>query len=89
MKFDSETIVGPEASVAVKVTVPGGSEPVEQDVEYRLTRRSDRWLIHDVLVDRVSLVATYQADFARLLRRDGFEELLARMRRKVALDGPR
>ena len=89
MKFDSETILGPEASVMVKVTVPGGSEPVEQDVEYRLSQRGDRWLIHDVLVDQVSLIATYQADFARLLQRDGFDELMARMRRRAATERPR
>jgi phospholipid transport system substrate-binding protein len=89
VKFDSETVAGPDASVLARVTVPRDPQPLEQDVEYRLSRRSDRWVVQDVLVDQVSLIATYQADFGRLLRRGGFDELLTRMRRKAAGDQPR
>jgi phospholipid transport system substrate-binding protein len=81
--YESETISGPEATVVVTprlLEAEGG--PVTR-VEYKLAGRCGRWRIHDVLVDGVSLVDGYRAQFDRLFRRGSFDDLLATMRRKL------
>lgn len=59
----------------------------ERQMEYRLAKKRDRWLVYDVLVDHVSLVEGYRDQFARLMRRGGFPEIIDRMRRKQELAG--
>jgi len=52
-------------------------------VESRLLRRGDRWLIYDVLVENVSLVANYRSQFDRIIRTSSYEELVNRLRKQV------
>lgn len=63
------------------------TEEAEQQIEYRLVRKQDHWLIYDVLVDGVGLVDGYHAQFDRLIRRDGPAELIDRMQRKLEISG--
>ena len=54
-------------------------------VDYLLRWRKDRgWLATDIVVEGMSLSHNLGAQLSSLLRRRGFEELLARLRRKVA-----
>jgi phospholipid transport system substrate-binding protein len=78
----SETISGREATVVATPKAPGVEGAVER-IEYRLSEEYGHWRIHDVVVDGVSLVDGYRAQFDRLLRRGTFEDLLAVMRRKL------
>jgi ABC-type transporter MlaC component len=81
--YDSETISGPEATVVVTPRVADGAAGPSTRVEYKLSGRCGRWLIHDVVVDGVSLVDGYRAQFDRLFRRGSFEDVLAVMRRRL------
>jgi phospholipid transport system substrate-binding protein len=83
LRFDSETVLGPVASVMVTAWVSKPTSGPEQQIEYRLARRGGRWLVRDVLVDGVSLVDSYHDQFARLMRRGGFAALIDRMQRKL------
>jgi phospholipid transport system substrate-binding protein len=81
--FDSETVLGPTASVMLTAVSVGAAPAPQQKIEYRLTKKRGRWLIGDVVVDRVSLVEDYRGQFARLLQRSGPDELIARLQRKL------
>jgi phospholipid transport system substrate-binding protein len=83
VRFDSETIFGPTASVLVTASEGGGGARPSERIEYRLGLKGTRWLVFDVLVDGVSLVEGYRIQFASLMRRGGFEEIMARMQRKL------
>jgi ABC-type transporter MlaC component len=88
LRFGSETILGPKASVLVTATAPGRTADAGQEIEYRLARKQGRWLIYDVLVGGVSFVDRYRDQFARLIQRDGAAGLIARMQRKLEVSGP-
>lgn len=49
-------------------------------LDYRMTRPDRAWLIRDVVIDGVSLVDNYRAQFARVRRRSSYPELVERMR---------
>ena len=80
IKYEGEQIDGSEASVRSRVVTPKGAEI---NLEYRLYRVDERWAVYDVKVDGISLVASYKAQFARLLQRSSFPELLKQLRQKA------
>jgi phospholipid transport system substrate-binding protein len=62
------------ALVRTEMWQPGGS-PVA--VDYRMVMKDDRWVAYDVLVEGVSLLASYRAQFTEIARRRGLDGLLA------------
>jgi len=44
--------------------------------------RGERWLIYDLLIENVSLVANYRAQFDRIVRSSSYEELVRRLKQK-------
>jgi phospholipid transport system substrate-binding protein len=75
--FTAESIDGDYAVVRGKVITRQGSEA---PVEGRLHRRSDRWLVYDILIEGVSLVGNYRTQFDRIIRTSSWEELIRRLR---------
>jgi phospholipid transport system substrate-binding protein len=57
-----------------------GKAGVETPVDYRLHRAGDRWLVYDVSVEGVSLVASYRAQFNTILRASSPQALVTRLR---------
>ncbi len=89
-RFESETISGENATVSASVVSgrPGSAHATEH-MEYRLSEKAGRWLVYDVLVDDISLIDSYRAQFGSLMRHGGFDEIMSRMQRKLdASSGP-
>jgi phospholipid transport system substrate-binding protein len=76
--FDDESIDGDYA--VVKTRIRSGDTSVR--IDYRLIRGSEGWKVYDVVVEDVSLVGNYRHQFASILNRESFDELLAKMREK-------
>jgi len=66
--------------------VRGGADNIE--IDYRLRRRDDRWTIIDFIVENVSLVANYRAQFQDILGGGSPERLLQLLREKNASGTP-
>jgi phospholipid transport system substrate-binding protein len=49
-------------------------------MDYAMARAGDRWRVHDVVINGVSLVDNYRAQFARVLRTESYADLLGRLR---------
>jgi len=79
IRYISETIDGDKAVVRAKVITKKGTEV---PVESRLLRRGERWLIYDVLIENVSLIANYRAQFDKIVRTSSYEELVRRLKSK-------
>jgi phospholipid transport system substrate-binding protein len=73
-----EDVVDPPQTVGrPRVRAKDGSD-VRMD--YAMTRTGDRWRVHDIVIDGVSLVDNYRAQFARVLRTESYADLLERLR---------
>jgi len=69
--------------VRTRITKTSG-EPV--GIDYRLRQNDGVWQIADVYLDgAISQLATQRSEFGAILRRDGFDGLLATLSRKVNL----
>jgi phospholipid transport system substrate-binding protein len=77
IRFLGETIVDDSASVSTTLLSRTGNQ---LPVDYRLVRRGERWKVQDIIIDGVSLIANYRAQFNRILRDYSYAELIARMR---------
>ena len=79
IKYLSEAIDGKLASVRARILTRTGTEV---SVESRMNLRGDRWLIYDILIENVSLVANYRSQFDRIVRSSSYEELVRRLKTK-------
>jgi phospholipid transport system substrate-binding protein len=76
IRYLEESIIGDSAAVATTLLTRNGSD---LDVDYFMVRRGERWLVRDVVVDGMSLIANYRAQFNRFLSTSSYAELVARM----------
>jgi len=79
IRYVGESIDGELATVRARIVTRAG---IEVPVESRMVRRGERWLIYDVLIENVSLVANYRAQFDRIVRSSSYEELVRRLKQK-------
>jgi phospholipid transport system substrate-binding protein len=80
IQYVSERVDDDHATVRAVVVTRLGL-PVA--VETRLLRKGERWQIYDVLIEKVSLVATYRAQFDRVIRTSSYEDLIYRLKARV------
>jgi len=86
IKYVGESIDGDMAIVRARIQTKSGAEV---PVESRMLRHGDRWLIYDVVIENVSLIANYRSQFDRIVRTSSYEELVRRLKSKPSPDGPR
>jgi phospholipid transport system substrate-binding protein len=80
VRFVSERLDGERAAVRAMVVTRLG---IEIPVESRLLRKGDRWHVYDVLIERLSLVGSYRAQFDRIIRAGSYGDLVNRLKAHV------
>lgn len=78
--YTGEQVDGPYATVRSRVVTSRRSS--DTPLDYRLHLREGRWKVYDVLIDHVSFVSTYRSEFARILQREPYAELVERLRKQ-------
>jgi phospholipid transport system substrate-binding protein len=58
------------------------------DIDFKLQLSENAWLVHDVLLDGVSLARNLRTQCLKIIHEDSFEELLDRMREKIEDEDP-
>jgi phospholipid transport system substrate-binding protein len=76
IRYVGEIVQGEHALVRTRTGRPA-SRPMT--IDYRLVRRGERWQVYDVLVDDVSLVDNYRAQFQKVIRTASYEELVRKL----------
>lgn len=70
---------GDYTEVKSKVIAAKGDE---YSLDYRLIRKGSRWMVYDVVIEGVSLVSNYRGQFNRIINKQGYPELLKKLRTK-------
>ncbi len=73
-----DSIDGDLATVRTRIVTPQGEIPVD----YRMLRRGDRWVVYDVLIEGVSLVANYRAQFNKIIQTSSYQALVGKLKAK-------
>lgn len=86
LRFVSEKIDGDYASVRAHVITRQGTEV---PVDARMLRKGDRWLIYDVVIENVSLINNYRAQFDRIIRTASYGDLVKKLKTRGELSDGR
>ena len=79
IQYVGEAVDGEQAVVRTKIVTRQG---IEVPVDYRMHRIGDRWLVYDVALEGVSLVANYRAQFSKIIQTSSYGDLVAKLRAK-------
>lgn len=71
-------VSGPKA--IVKTIVTADQKPV--NIEYRMQSANDKWQVYDVLVENVGLISNYRVEFGEIVRKEGMQGLLQKLKAK-------
>lgn len=74
------------AAVRTSLMARGGRQVL---LDYGMIRLRAAWVVDDVTIDGISLVANYRAQFHRVIRNGSYRDLVERMRERVATEIPR
>jgi phospholipid transport system substrate-binding protein len=77
IQYVGDKIEGDTAFVQSKLLTKTGSEV---PIEYRMLRKGERWLVYDVVIEGVSLVANYRTQFNKIIQTSSFQDLVKKMK---------
>jgi phospholipid transport system substrate-binding protein len=77
--YTGETIDGDLAMVRTRIITKQGTEI---PVDYRLHKKGERWLVYDVVIEGVSLIANYRSQFNKIIQTSSYQELVKKMKTK-------
>jgi len=74
-----DSIDGDLATVRTRIVTQQGTQI---PVDYRMLRRRDGWIVYDVSIEGVSLVANYRAQFNKIIQTSSYQALIDKLRSK-------
>ncbi len=81
IRYGKETVDGDRfATVETLIVTEKGQEI---PVNYQMVKEKSGWRVYDVVIEQVSLVNNYRSQFAEILHKSSFRDLLARLREMV------
>lgn len=78
--FTRETLDKNYGEVDTKVIAGNGNQV---SVVYLLKRTDGGWKVYDLIIDNVSIVNNYRAQFDRVISQSSYQELVARIKKKI------
>ena len=77
--YTGERSEGDIAIVNTKIISKNGTEV---PIDYRMLRKTERWLVYDVNIEGVSLVSNYRTQFNKIIQTSSYAELVKKMKTK-------
>jgi phospholipid transport system substrate-binding protein len=77
--YNGDSIDGEAALVKTKIITKQGTDV---PIDYRMLKRSDRWLVYDVVIEGVSLINNYRNQFNKIIQTSSYQALVDRMKSK-------
>lgn len=87
---DQEIVVRPTENnpssnlVLVKTEISSDGSSRNTPIDYRMHISGENWKVLDLVVDGISLVNSYRGEYSSIVRKDGLNGLIAKMKEKNA-----
>ncbi len=78
--YVGEKVQGKYAMVAVRIVT---KQETEVQVDYRLQKKGEEWLVYDISIEGVSLINNYRKQFDSIMTRSSYKDLIEKLRSKV------
>lgn len=79
ISYLKESMEGDSAEVKSKIVT---ARREEFTIDYRLQKEGGKWMVCDVIIEGVSLVANYRSQFNRIVRNQGYDALVKKLKDK-------
>ena len=79
VQYLGDVVDGDTASVKTKIVTKTGTDI---PIEYKMLKRTDRWVVYDVVIEGVSLVSNYRTQFNKIIQTSSFQELVKKLKTK-------
>jgi phospholipid transport system substrate-binding protein len=79
VNYVGESVEGDQATIRTKILTKQGSQV---PVDYRMLRQADHWRVYDVIIEGVSLIASYRTQFNKVIQTSSFDDLVAKLKAK-------
>lgn len=83
-QYLSELNEGDYAEVRTKLISRKGEIPIN----YRLLSKAGEWQVYDIVVDGISMVSNYRAQFTKIIRGSSYEDLVKQLQTKSEVFKP-
>jgi len=77
--YIGESMDGDLATVRTRIVTRHGTEI---PIDYKMHTLGSRWLVYDVSIEGVSLIANYRTQFNKIIQTQSYAELVKRMKTK-------
>lgn len=81
IKYGKESVE--EGRIATVETLIVTGKGQEIPLNYRMMKEKSEWRVYDVVIEEISLVNNYRSQFAGILQKSSFQDLLARLREMI------
>lgn len=85
-EIDAALVTGREARLPAIVTTSTMIEGDEVEIELRLYKSGNTWVMYDMVIDDVSLLNNYRQQFQKIINEKSFDDLLQTMKRRLAME---
>ena len=75
--YVGEAAEGDRVTVKTRFVLRPGSEAT---IDYRMFERDGRWRAYDVVIEGVSLIANYRAQFEKIIQASSYADLVAKLK---------
>ena len=65
----------------VKTVIKEGEDDVS--VNYKLVKIGNEWMVYDFIIEGMSLVKNYRAQFTKIIRKSSYKKLVEKLKKKV------
>ena len=74
-----DSVDGEQATVRTKIVTRQGTEV---PIDYKMYRQGEKWLVYDVIIEGVSLIANYRTQFNKIIQTSSYQDLVRKMKAK-------
>ena len=78
IEFNDEKVKGNKALVKTSIMVDEETFPLD----YKMYNNEGKWMVYDVIIENVGLIANYRNEFAGIMRKEKFAGLMKRLKKK-------
>lgn len=79
VEYVAEKVKGRKALVETLIKTASADIPLN----YKMYSKDGNWLVYDVIIEGVSLISNYRSSYQTIVKNEGFDGLMAKMKAKI------
>ena len=79
VEYVAEKVKGRKALVETMIKTASADIPLN----YKMYSKDGNWLVYDVIIEGVSLISNYRSSYQTIVKKEGFDGLMAKMKAKI------